>query len=77
MQKISKRKPKKDKRRHFIMIQRLIHQNGSLNVHASLLYSVKIQEGKNGQLKENLDKSLIVIKEPNSSLSVINGTWNQ
>ena len=56
------------------MIQRLIHQNGSLNVHASLLYSVKTQEGKNGQLKENLDKSLIVIKEPNSSLSVINGT---
>ena len=46
MQKIIKRKLKKDKRRHFIMIQRLIHQNGALNVHASLLYSFKTQEEK-------------------------------
>ena len=46
MQKIIKRKINKDKRRHFIIIQRLIHQNGIPNVHASLLYSFKTQEKK-------------------------------
>lgn len=74
MQKIIKRKLNKDKRRHFIIIQRLTHQNGIPNVHASLLCSFKTQEKKNGQLKEKLDKSLIVIKESNSPLLVINGT---